>query len=348
MKRRQLAGRLCRTALVAIAMVGLPLMASAQDATVTYLDGQVDVRTEGGSTFEADFGTGVNSGDRVVTGRTGTADLRLATGGTVNVRPRTVFLVGSAATPAGSTGRVAAAVGSFSFRFTAVAGNEPRIGSTTSVAGVRGTEVNVYVASDGTTRFEVVEGKVEIEKAGQTITLGPDQAVEIAPGRAPSAVFSFLQRPIDYSVWNGGLVANFLADPIPTLRGIAAEMDDLLAEIERRLPEVDRLRAEVDELNARLDRMREGDDRAAQARFFENTVMPARLASREVYVAFRFVVLSALSLDQYVVSRLGAELEAAYFLNPTDPTAVAVRRELAGIRSRFESIVTPRLVPSDF
>jgi len=322
--------------------------AAAQEATIAYLEGEVDVRTEAGRTFMADFGDELGSGDRVITGRDGAAELELGSGGVVDVSPDTVFIVGSAAGAGGErTSRLSAAVGSFAFKFNAAVGTEPRVGSTTSVAGVRGTEVRVYVASDGTTRYEVVEGLVEVADAGRRVTLGPDQAVEVAPGRGAGSVFAFLERPIDYSVWNAGLVDDFLSDPLPALRGVASEMRDLIAEIERLGPEVDALFEEFYAERDRLDAIAESDGDEARRKHFDEVVTPLRLRTREAYTDFRFVVLSALSLDQYVLSRLAAEIDAAYFL---DPDALVVRefdREFAALERDYDRVVVPRLSVTD-
>jgi len=334
--------------LILVLLVLGAAFAAAQDATVTYVDGDVTVRPESGSQFPADFGTNLSGGDRIVTARRSEAELRLAAGGSVTVAPGTVFLVGSARTAAGEpVGRVAAAVGTFTFKFTAVTGNEPRIGSTTSVAGVRGTEVRVYVASDGTTRYEVVEGLLEIEHDGARVALGPDQAVEVVPGRPPGEVFSFLMRPIDYSIWNGELIREFLADPVPAIRGIATEMAALTGEISRRAPEWEALRAAAETAAVRLAELRESEELEAAQKFYLETVLPAQRAARLEFVSLRYVVLSALSLDQYIVSRLAAEMEAAWFMNPGTEVYRLFRSELAALRSRFEAVVVPFLVSSD-
>jgi hypothetical protein len=320
----------------------------AQNATVTYLEGDVDVRKQSGSVFPADFGDQLDVGDRVITHRAGSAELELTEGGVVNVAPDTVFIIGSETGAGGErTGRLSAAVGSFAFRFNVAVGREPRVGSTTSVAGVRGTELRVYAASDGTTRFEVLEGLVEIQDAGRRVTLGAEQGVEVAPGRGPSTVFAFLEQPIDYSVWNAGLVDDFLDDPLPALRGIASEMNDLMDEIERRGPRVDGLFEAAEAAEAELDEVEEENGKEAREQYFLNTVMPARRIARAAYVDFRFVVLSALSLDQYVLSRLAAEIEAKYYLDPDTPVLQEFGDLVDEVRDRYERVVVPRLVPSD-
>lgn len=322
--------------------------AAAQDATVTYLEGDVDIRTRAGSTYPADFGDELASGDRVITYRAAEAEIDLAAGGVVTVSPDTVFIIGSEAASGGRrTSRLSAAVGSFAFRFNVAVGNEPRVGSTTSVAGVRGTELRIYAGSDGTTRFEVIEGLVDVRDGGRTVSLGADQGVEVRPGRGPTNVFAFLEQPIDYSVWNAGLVEDFLDDPLPALRGVAAEMDDLMDEIERRGPEVDALHAEYERQRDRLSGILEEEGEAARDAFVEETLGPARIAARVAYLDFRFIVLSALSLDQYVVSRLAAEMQAEYFLSPDDQEYDRFVAELEALRDRYAAVVEPRLSPTD-
>jgi hypothetical protein len=322
--------------------------ATAQDATVTFVDGWVDIRTETGRTFPADFGDELGAGDRVTTGRVGEAELELESGGVVSVAPDTVFIIGSTTDVEGRrTSRLAAAVGTFSFRFNALVGTEPSVGSTTSAAGVRGTEVRVYAASDGTTRYEVVAGLVEIEDRGERIALGPEQAVEITPGRGANSVFNFLQRPIDYSVWNAGLVDGFLDDPVASFRGVAGEMSEIIHEVERRGPRVDALFEEFYRERDRLDEIEEAEGADARVKHFSEVVTPLRQTAREAYTEFRFIVLSALSLDQYVISRLAAEMEAAYFFDRDADPYAAFQGELAALRDEYERVVAPRLSPTD-
>lgn len=319
--------------------------ASAQDATVSFVDGIVDIRTESGAEFPATFGSELDLGDRVITERGSFAELELTSGGVVEVDSDTVFILGTGEDASGQPQRrVAAAIGSFAFRFNAAVGDEPQIGSTTSAGGVRGTEVRVYAASDGTTRYEVIEGLLEVEENGRMVSLGPNDAVEVRAGQAPSSVFSFLEQPIDYGAWNASLVDDFLADPLATLNGIAAEMYALIDEIERRVPVYEELRENAEALGEETSTIEDENDRDA---FFNEIVLPAREAARQEFIALRYVVLSALSLDQYVLSRLASEIEAVYFFQPEDELYVSFKTVLEEIRSVFQGTVVPWLVPSD-
>jgi hypothetical protein len=331
--------------IVTVALLALVSPAFAQDATITFLDGGVHIQREGGGRQPADFGSDVNAGDRVITDASGYAELELESGGVVELSEDTVFLVGASTGSTGrNQGRIAVAVGALSFRFNAMVGNEPQVGTTTSVAGVRGTEVRVYAASDGTTRYEVIEGLLEVQDGGISVSLGPEQAVEVRAGGVPSPVFSFLDNPIDYGVWNAGLVQDFLLEPLASLDGIEEEMNSLIAEINRRVPEYQRLRDVVDEAEATMD---EEEDQERRESIFAEQVMPARRTARAEFVELRFVVLSALSLEQFVISRLAAELKAQYFFDPDNPTVTAFMTRVERIRDRFEDAVVPWLVPSD-
>lgn len=334
--------------LMPILLALLAASLSAQEATVAFLDGVVDIRTEAGATYPADFGDQLEAGDRIITGRGAEAELELASGGIVTVRPDTVFLIGSTTRPDGEqTSRLSSAVGSFAFKFNAALGNEPQVGSTTAAAGVRGTEVVVYAGSDGTTRFEVLEGLVEIDDGEEGVTLGAEDGVEVTPGRGPSNVFAFLEQPIDYGVWNAGLVDGFLDDPLPALGGVATEMREIIAEIERRAPGVEELLERSEAETERMNEIGEEDGQDAREEYFADTVMPLRRETRAAFVELRFIVLSALSLDQYVVSRLAAEMEAAYFLDRDAPVLQEFREELDELRAEYENVVTPYLVAAD-
>jgi hypothetical protein len=328
-----------------ILLVSLAAVAGAQDATVSFVDGVVDIRTESGAEYPASFGSELELGDRVITERGSFAELELESGGVVEVDSDTVFILGTGEDASGRPqSRVAAAVGSFAFRFNAAVGNEPLIGSTTSAGGVRGTEVRVYAASDGTTRYEVVEGLLEVQEEGETVQLGPNDAVEVRAGQAPSAVFSFLEQPIDYGAWNAGLVDDFLSEPLTTLDGVADEMYGLIEEIERRRVEYEALLSVEEEEDAKMRAIEEDEQRQE---YFDNVVIPAQNLAREAYVDMRFIVLSALSLDQYVVSRLAAEMEAEYFFDSDSAALDAFLQEVAIIRRDYDATVVPWLVPSD-
>jgi len=328
-----------------LSLLFVAALSFAQDATVSFVDGFVDVRTQSGQQFPADFGTDLDIGDRVITEGRSFAELELASGGVIEIDSDTVFILGTGTDRSGQPqSRMAAAVGSFAFRFNAALGNEPQIGSTTSAGGVRGTEVRVYAASDGTTRYEVIEGLLEVQEGGRTVQVRPDEAVEVRAGQAPTAVFSFLEQPIDYGIWNAGLVDDFLSDPLSTLTGIGDEMNDLIDEIERRAPIYEELRDVAAQASEDVREIEDDDDRDA---FFNDVVLAAREVARQEFVSMRFVVLSALSLEQYVLSRLAAEIEAVYFASEPDALYVSFMEELAEIRASFESSVVPWLVPSD-
>ncbi|MFW5718084.1 MAG: hypothetical protein ACOC0E_11650, partial [Spirochaetota bacterium] len=104
---------------------------------------------------------------------------------------------------------------------------------------------------------------------------------------------------------------------------------------------------EIEAQNERLEEIEEESGSNAREEYFLETVVPHRRKSRAAFVELRFLVLSALSLDQYVVSRLAAEMEARYFLDPDASVVAEFRSELESLRRDYEAVVIPYLVPSD-
>lgn len=71
------------------------------------------------------------------------------------------------------------------FIFSREQGGEIDIKTPAANGAMRGTQVYVQVAADGTSRFQVLEGQVDLENKQGKLTLGAGEAGEAAPGRAP-------------------------------------------------------------------------------------------------------------------------------------------------------------------
>lgn len=124
-------------------------------------------------------------------------------------------------------------------------------------------------------------------------------------------------------------------------------MSELIDEIERKGPEIDAAFEAYYAERDKLPGIQEKEGLEARQKYFAEVVEPIQIAVREQYIDFRFVVLSALSFNQYVVSRLGAEMDAEHFLRPDDPVYLAFRSEYDQLRSDFERVVASRLSPTD-
>jgi tetratricopeptide (TPR) repeat protein len=71
------------------------------------------------------------------------------------------------------------------FIFSREKSGEIDIKTPTANGAMRGTQVHVEVAADGTSRFQVLEGQVELANPQGKLLLGAGEAGEAAPGRAP-------------------------------------------------------------------------------------------------------------------------------------------------------------------
>lgn len=71
------------------------------------------------------------------------------------------------------------------FIFSREQGGEIDIKTPAANGAMRGTQVYVQVAADGTSRFQVLEGQVDLENKQGKLSLGAGEAGEAAPGRAP-------------------------------------------------------------------------------------------------------------------------------------------------------------------
>ncbi|TVR67919.1 MAG: hypothetical protein EA427_11950, partial [Spirochaetaceae bacterium] len=190
-------------ALVVLLLLAMAVAVPADDAAVTYLEGEPEVRTAGGRTDWLDFGSTVRPGDSVVTGRFDFVELQQGGAATIRVNADTVFTIREVDRAGQRETVMSNSVGSVSYRFQRVTGRaEPRVGTATTVAGVRGTELTIYAGADGSSLFLVESGLVEVSSAGRSVELAANQAVEVAVGREPGAVFEWKGRELDFSSWN--------------------------------------------------------------------------------------------------------------------------------------------------
>jgi len=126
------------TPLVGVALLlGLALVAGAEDGRVEYVEGEVWIESSGARAV-ADFGSPVSAGDLVITGSDGTAIVTVGAGSQIKLREDTVVEIHSAAT----RGSVDLREGGIFARVNrAVAGGRAfQVSTPTVVAGVRGTE----------------------------------------------------------------------------------------------------------------------------------------------------------------------------------------------------------------
>lgn len=178
-------------------------VATAQDARVEYVAGDVWVEQEGSRT-PADFGMELETGDRVVTGSDGTAVVTVREGAQIKLRESTAVVIGGETTSVDlQSGGIFARVQ----RAATGGAREFSVRTPTVVAGVRGTE---FFVAYGRTIEELAdvwlcvnEGSVEVavSDSDRVTIVNEGEGINILNGRRPTDPRFF--------PWTTGLNWNF-------------------------------------------------------------------------------------------------------------------------------------------
>ena len=316
----------------------------AQDASVTYLEGDPEVRTAAGATDWLDFGSSVRPGDSVVTGRWDFVELTQGAAATIRVNADTVFTIREVERDGRRETVMSNSVGSVSYRFQRVTGRaEPRVGTATTVAGVRGTELTVFAASDGSSMFLVETGEVEVSSAGQSVSLTADQAVEVVLGYPPGEIFEWLGRPKDFRSWNNERIEAFVDAPAEGTAMLTQQLDEFIQGYAEFRELYERIR---EEYNAMLETLREMDP-SEERDAFRDEVFDTRDITVTQARNYRYFALSGLSLRRFVLGRMYVELKTRYMLNRNDPKYQAFLEEYQRFLESYEAGITPGLVDAD-
>jgi hypothetical protein len=306
--------------LAALLVAALAAPALAQDASVVYLEGDPELRTSGGRTDWLDFGTTLTAGDSVVTGRNDFVELEQGSAATIRVNPDTVFTIREVEEGGQRRQVMSNSTGSVGYRFNRLAGrDEPRIGTSSVVAGIRGTEVVVYAGANGSSLFLVETGLVDVTSAGQTVSLVENEGVEVPAGGPPGEKFSLPDRPIDFSEWNGQKVEDFLRNPAGTVRDTIRVLEEFAVEVNRIEPIYQELAEQLRENRAKLPEMRETMTEEQIEDFASETLRPLQTDTGRAYLNLRYNAISALSLRRYQLGNMYVQMKTRNILNPDDP-----------------------------
>ena len=159
---------------------GLPLM--ALEGEIVYVEGTVDLKTSGGDLDWADIGMPVETGDSIITGLDGYAELEMDDGSTVKVSEDSIFALSSYEENGREENNFQCVLGSVQYKFAkALKDKEPRITTPSTVCGIRGTEFTVFSGLDGSAIYVVDNGSVAVSAEGEEVILEALQGVEVAP-----------------------------------------------------------------------------------------------------------------------------------------------------------------------
>lgn len=316
----------------------------ADDASVTYLEGEPEVRTAAGRTDWLDFGSSVRPGDSVVTGRWDFVELQQGNAATIRVNADTVFTIREVDRAGQRETVMSNSVGSVSYRFQRVTGRaQPLVGTTTTVAGVRGTELTIYAGADGSSLFLVESGLVEVSSAGRSVELSANQAVEVAVGREPGAVFEWKGRELDFSSWNQERIAQYLANPVEGTVALTKQLDEFIQGVTEFRALYEEYAAEYDREFERFQAMEDGDEKES----LRQELLEFGPLTRTQALNYRYYALSGLSLRRFVLGRMYVELKTRYILDQRNPRFQAFLAEYSRFLEEFEQGVTPGLVDAD-
>jgi hypothetical protein len=303
-----------------------------------------EIKRPGGVTILADFGDTLAPGDSVVTTRYGEAELELADGGTVSIARDTVYQVQVIRSGGEPQTVMNVALGSVRFKFSTIAGRrEPVVGAPTAVAGVRGTEFTAHVAADGSTVFVVEEGLVDVSAEGSSVRLEAGTGVEVLPGQTPGEPFDAIARAFDYSAYNDERVGKLVEDPVRAVLAHSRRLQEFAEQIAIIEPLYSESSAALEAANERVREL-EGDERTE---YFEQTLVPIRARTADLFDNMRFYGLSGLSLRRHVLGRIYLLVSLEYFAAEDDPVYRSFLDAHGNALEIYESGIVPVLDPTD-
>lgn len=332
-------------ALAVMALAAAP--AAAQKASVVYLEGTAKIKSSAGKLRLADFGSTVTYGESVLTGKDGLVELTLPNGSSIRVSQDSVFTYSETGTGSDSRPVLATLAGSVSYKLNKSVGRSPVIQSNSMVAGVRGTEFTVYSGRDGSTLLAVTGGIVDVTGEGETVSLYKDEAVEVTPGQAPGEKYVWLGKELDFSDWNQGKNAEFLADPLTSLDRVDAQLASYQKELSAlKAPYAQATEAWKAAVDQYKDIVAAGDTEVIKA-FQESTLFPAEDARATLILDIRYWALNYLSVRRYVLSNMYMEIKSR---NPSsrNPEIQTFFDRHAALLARYEDGIVPELNPNDY
>ena len=281
--------------------------AAAQATEVVYLEGEPDLRDGAGRISGLDYGSRVKTGDSVITGRAEIVDLIQGEGAEIRVRPDTVFTIRELDTGKEKEQVLTTAVGAVTMRFKKLAGTEPRVGTTSTVAGIRGTELTIYAGPDGSSLFVVNSGLVSVDAAGVTVDLAENEGVEVSAAGTPGEKFSVIGRELDFSAWAAGKTEVFLKDPVASLGEIRTKMADFRAGLDEWVAKYEAAKVDSD---AAVAEMKTIEDKTEQKKYRDEVWAPLALRTGNSVLNYRYYALSAFSLRRYVLGPMYVQMKS--------------------------------------
>jgi hypothetical protein len=324
------------------------LASAQQKAETVFADGNVSRKDGSGKIRSLEIGDKLSTGESVITKAGASAELKLLSGSSsIKIRQNSVFTLGETSVGGEKQTVLQTVVGSVSMKFGKMATKEPLIATTTCVAGVRGTEVEIYGGMDGSSLVAVVSGAVDLQSGGQTVALAADEAVEVKPGMAPGPKFAWIGKELDFSAWDKGRLEDYLSDPLASALKVEAQLASYRASMNELLPQLAEQKAAYDEAYAQLKQLVDAKEDAKAQEIRESTVFPLMQSQGTLILNIRYYALTALSLRRFVLGGMYMQLKTRHPLDSTDPAFALFLEAYDRILKDFEESIVPQLVEAD-
>ena len=321
---------------------------SNEAVTVTYIDGWVDIKDSSGDVYEAMTGDEVTVGNSVITDDDSYAELQEeGSRSTYNIKPNTVFTVREMEVQGAKQNVLACTLGEVAFKFKRAGSLEPLIATNSTVAGVRGTEFQVYAGVDGSSLIAVRSGLVEVESEGKTVSLEKNEAVEVKPGEAPGEKFSLKGKPLNFTSWNGDKKREFLKNPAESLKAVEKRIDFYNSKVEELYPIYLEWDAQVKEERAESEKILAEKGEDASKEYKEKTLFPSITNTINLRMNVRYYALSALSMRRFVVGNMYTEMKTRYITKLDKAEYKEFEEVYKRLLGKFEKISIPQINETD-
>lgn len=333
-----------RTLLVLSGILLVCMNLSALDGEIVYVEGSVDLKTASGDLDWADIGMPVETGDSIITGYDGYAELEMEDGSTVKVSEDSIFALSSYEEEGESQNSFNCVLGSVQYKFNrAIKTGEPRITTPATVCGVRGTEFTVVSGLDGSAMYVVDNGLVAVTAQGEEVLLGELEGVRVDAGEAPGEIFPVLRGQVDFSQVRAEAEQRFLDSPAASMKIMTSQLEAYIAEMEA----ANDLRLEQKAYLTELREKMAGMDKEAKQKFYKETVFNEEVKITYMALNIRYYSLSALSLRRFLVGSMYVNLRTKYIMDSKNEVYQAFLYEYEKFLNVFENKVIEYLVMAD-
>ena len=319
--------------------------AFALQGEVVYVEGTVDLKTASGDMDWADIGSPVETGDSVITGYDGYAELEMEDGSTIKVNEDSIFKLDEIQREERKPqNNFQLVLGSASYKFTrTMKEEEPRISTPSTVCGLRGTEFTVLSGIDGTSLYVVEDGSVAVSSQGKEVQLQAEEGVKVIAGQEPGEVFQVLRGKVDYSAFKAETEAAFYDDPAGSLYPL---IDQLISYADKADEFESMFNAQQDaiaELDKQLQTM-EGDERK---KFYSEVVVPEEVKVTGMKHNVRYYAVSAKSMRRFVVGTMYVQMKTKFIMDKQNPILLDFINAYNEFLDVYETRIVPYLVERD-